>query len=357
MVNSELLDRVHLVCPACRQPGAEPGVIEIGEIYEQEGPFAIRGLLKCTRQDCRAVYPIVDGVPILVRDPVGWWESQGAAVQAGVYPDDGLGDLFFALDRTADSRKEDLQSVNCYLDVHHCRPDLSTPPDGLAELWDNYWQAVTALIVPDADPEGKSLDLGCSTGRFTFDMAETSQMAVGIDIRFDAVRHAVQLQRKGQTAFQRDTGGRRFESVEIQREPADNVIFMVADALDPPFGPYAFDRVAALNLLDNVAVPTILLGQMDALLKKGGQMILASPYEWRPELTAPDQWLVDREMPSAEAVRAILKDCWGPGLGLNYEIVDEIDPLPWVLRRNDRHWTVFLAHLVRAVKREMAGGS
>ena len=356
-VNPDNLARVDLVCPACRKPGAKPGLVEINEVFEQDGPFAIRGLLTCRRLACRAAYPVVDGVPIVVRDLAGWWESQGAAVQAGIYSDDGLGDLFAALNRTVDTRQADVQSVNHYLDAHYCQPAHSALPDGMTDLWKNYWQAVTAQIGPDTATEGKSLDLGCSTGRFTFEMARSCDLAVGVDIRFGAVRHAAQLQRTGKTFFRRDTGGRRFELVEIQRKPTENVLFLVADALDPPFGPYDFDRVAALNLLDNVDVPTILLGQMDALLEKGGQMILASPYEWRSAITAANQWLVDKDMPSAEVVRAILKDRWGPGMGLDYEIVDEIDPLPWVLRRNDRHWTVFLVHLIRAVKQGMAGGS
>ena len=359
-MNAALLDQLDLVCPVCRgrcTAASAPHRILLTEVYEQRGDFVIQGLLQCAGPDCAARFPIVDGVPIILRDLLRWWVDQRPHVVVQPRLADGLVDLFSALDRRVMTHREDIQATRVYLDAHYGHPDPPASLPWLSGLQEDYWQSVTAMVAATDSPTGISLDLGCSVGRLTVELGRVSHLAVGIDIQFAAVQRAAIMQRKGQGTFHRQIGGGRLEPVKIAVDSPDNLLFLVADALDPPFEAYFFDRVAALNQLDNVAYPTVLLGQMDALLKTGGEMLLASPYEWRREITDPGEWLVDPTLTSADVVRAILANQWrgGPGLGLNYTIVDEIDELPWVLRNHDRHWTVFLVHLLRSRKQALAG--
>jgi SAM-dependent methyltransferase len=52
-----------------------------------------------------------------------------------------------------------------------------------------------------------------------------------------------------------------------------------------------FDVVMMANLIDRVPDPRKLLKQMPALLNRGGQLILTSPYTWLREYTPRANWL------------------------------------------------------------------
>jgi SAM-dependent methyltransferase len=127
-------------------------------------------------------------------------------------------------------------------------------------------------------------------------------------------------------------------------------LFLVADALDPPFSAESFDFVAALNLVDNVHLPLVLLGQMDALLSPGGCLLLGSPYEWRTELADPREWLETEELDAPGMVRRIIEGAIFPQMGLQYEVAEEMAQVPWPLRHHSRHWSLFLVHLIKARK-------
>src|SRR5512147_3053453 len=74
-----------LVCPRCRHAG-EGGMVEaaleVGPVFTKEGEEILDGTLACVNGACGAIYPVVGGVPIIVRDMTGWWRSQRAAVSA-----------------------------------------------------------------------------------------------------------------------------------------------------------------------------------------------------------------------------------------------------------------------------------
>jgi hypothetical protein len=136
-----------------------------------------------------------------------------------------------------------------------------------------------------------------------------------------------------------------------------NVLLLVADALDPPFRAGSFDLVAGLNLVDSVALPLVLLGQMDALLSAAGLLVLCAPYEWRPEICERSEWLETEELSGPLMLRAILEGTVLEQTGFAYRVTGECAEVPWVLRNSHRHWSLFLTHLITAVKaspRDMA---
>jgi SAM-dependent methyltransferase len=94
--------------------------------------------------------------------------------------------------------------------------------------------------------------------------------------------------------------------------------FVCADALDPPFLPDMFDRVIALNMIDAVSQPRRLLSVMDALCKKGGELILSSPYAWLSSVL-PERERIGGADP-AGALRALLTS----GAGLRARDLNEV---------------------------------
>ena len=58
--------------------------------------------------------------------------------------------------------------------------------------------------------------------------------------------------------------------------------------LPPDIG--AFDRVHAANLLCRLTEPRRLLERLPALVKPGGELVLATPCTWLEEFTPPGNW-------------------------------------------------------------------
>ena len=79
--------------------------------------------------------------------------------------------------------------------------------------------------------------------------------------------------------------------------------------------------MSGLNILDNVAVPLILIGQMDALLKVNGDLILSSPYDWHTDISKVDEWLENEVMTAPEMLQKILEDDYIPKMELKYKIL------------------------------------
>ena len=180
-------------------------------------------------------------------------------------------------------------------------------------------------------------------------------LSVGLDIDFGKVSAAAGIQRKRIVAYERRERGRTFRPVEGAYDPPRNVLFLVGDALDPPFPGESFDLVGALNLLDNVRVPLTLLGQADALLGTGGFLILGTPYEWRAEIADPAEWLETDALDAAALLREIVEGTAVDRLGFRYSVESEVGGLAWTLRGHSRRRTIFLSHVMRARKNGTSG--
>ena len=214
-----------------------------------------------------------------------------------------------------------------------------------------FWATLVAAAQPEAHGEyACALDLGCSVGRYTFELARMSRLAVGIDTDFGKVFLAERMRRCGTVTYERKVRGRCFETTEASFAARRNVLFLVGDVLDPPFRAESFDLVAGLNLIDSVSLPLVLLGQMDALLSGGGLLILCAPYEWRTEICATTEWLETEDISSPVMLRRILEGAILEQTGFAYRVLAECPEIPWVLRNSSRHWSAYLVHLLKAVK-------
>jgi len=52
-----------------------------------------------------------------------------------------------------------------------------------------------------------------------------------------------------------------------------------------------FDLIFGCNLIDRLHTPIEWVKQSQAMLREGGLLIIASPYTWKPEHTAVENWL------------------------------------------------------------------
>lgn len=332
----ELMRPEHVpICPGCRTLTGER--LDVRTL-ERDGD-----VLACA---CGRRYPIVDGVPLVMRDPDAYLRDELATVVERDL-DPAVAALLAAGGPDDAPYPRLLEHLSIYLDAHW--GDRATPPPDGPGAGFAAAAVVERIAARAAAPVRLAVELGCSVGRITAELARGADHVVGLDLHHGAVRRARRLLAGLPLAYARRVTGRRYATATIdpgdRAPPADRVTLLCGDALDPPLVPGFYDRVVALNLLDSVKSPRGLLAVVDGLCAPGGEVILGSPYSWMSSVMADDERLGGDD--PAATLRAILEG--GDGLGARYQIEDEAD-LPWTLRRDARSAATYCIHYVRARK-------
>ena len=336
--------------------------LKLTDVIQKTGEYILYGFFKCENPECNIQYPIIEGVPCIINPNEQYWWSELASVLGTLDTPRQIKQYVLRI-RTGgqSSSKSHTQDTNlpsyndecllgCFMDNNYGEfaPNYK-PPYEWAD-YRPYWKTVIDASIPKTEKEyGITLELGCSVGRYTYEIARMSKLVVGLDLRFRWVLEAARIQRNGGVKYHRRLRGLKFEEVQTSFEPQDNALFLVGNALDPPFLKESFDLVAGLNLLDNIKLPRILLGQMNALLRSGGILLLGSPYEWRLDICEPTEWLETETMDASEIVRSTLEGKVLPEYGFNYVVESEKDII-WPLRNHDRYWSIFRTNLIKAKK-------
>lgn len=163
----------------------------------------------------------------------------------------------------------------------------------------NFSKALVDLAVQALGdkPKAKALDLGCASGRATFELARHFDHVAGIDFSARFIGQGVQLA-DGETL--RYTLADEGELVSYKSrslsdlglsETRNKIEFSQGDAcnLKPQFTGYDF--ILAANLIDRLYSPSKFLGSIHERLNIGGVLMLASPYTWLTEHTPRDEWI------------------------------------------------------------------
>ena len=329
------------VCPRCLHGRGVEAPIRLAETAETAGAHVVHATLHCSDPACWLEFPVIDGVPVIVPDP--------RAVLAGAYADIAAREDLPALtDSLLDdvtgpdsSRMTARYHLSLYCEAHYA--DWSglaeAPLAGLAE-------AAFDLMGGAAAP---ALELGCSVGRGAYALAaRVSGPVLGADLNLSMLRFAQRLLMRGEAAWPR----RRLGLVHERRlarlpgdAPAERVDFWALDAMALPFPEARFAGASALNLLDSIAGPTRMLGELARVVAPGGRAVLSSPYDWSERAAALEQWLGGHSArgplggDSAAALRAAL-----PALGLA-EIAARGD-LEWTLRLHDRARMIYTPDII-----------
>ena len=351
----DFIEEIGFVCPRCRYGGDEGLVqasLELAQVFKEENNFILEGFFICSNPNCGFKYPVLKGIPIVLKDIKKWWHSEKAKLSVVRCDAPEMREYFAGLSHSEPWFHAERSLISSYMDLHYGTFESSKIGYSLGVDPGQFWKKIIGITKPNTgETYRRSLDLGCSVGRYTFELARFSELAIGMDLKFNIVSQAAMFHRTKKISYEQRKHGRCFEEIETVYSPPQNVLFLVADALDPPFRAETFDLVAALNLIDNVKLPLVLMGQMDALLKQGGTFILGAPYEWQNDICEPEEWLETGDMDSPEMIQRILENKLFPQMGITYEILQDIFDIPWLMRHHKRHWSMFLVHLLKAKKR------
>jgi SAM-dependent methyltransferase/uncharacterized protein YbaR (Trm112 family) len=341
-MNVEVFERLRPGCPACGL-----GSLKLRQTLRLAGDDILEGLIECDHAGCRHLYPIIDGIPILVRDLRRMVSEQTLGIMArGDLPETLLGLIGECCGPGSpfDSLR---QHISTYTFSHW--GDL----DPLESLNGAAGRSATQILDRGLDRLAQSgsvagpvLDLGCSVGRTTFRLGQRlgpqAGPVLGVDLNFAMLRIAREAAVHGRVRYPRRVGGMVYEPREFSVPVTSGALeFWCADALSLPFKPGSFELVVSMNLLDCVSAPRDHLASIHDLLCPRGRALLATPFDWSPAATAPEAWIgghspYDAHQGRGERViRSLLSGEHPASIG-GLRLIEEIDSLPWVVRLHDR---------------------
>lgn len=143
----------------------------------------------------------------------------------------------------------------------------------------------------------RALDIGCSVGRASFELAKTFDRVDGIDFSARFIQQAYSLTEQGEKRYTIKTEGElvEFKSVTLSElgydAVANKINFVQGDAcnLKPQFTGY--DLIYASNLIDRLNDPKHFLTTIHQRINDGGYLVITSPYTWLKEYTEKANWL------------------------------------------------------------------
>jgi len=142
------------------------------------------------------------------------------------------------------------------------------------------------------------LDIGCSVGRASFELAKTFDKVVGIDFSARFINVAQAFKENGVLRYEKKIEGDITELKEVTLKDLNlhnidlsKTEFWQGDAcnLKPHFANY--DAIIAINLLDRLYDPELFLNDIAKRLNKDGIFIVGSPFTWSSEYVQKEKWL------------------------------------------------------------------
>jgi 5-histidylcysteine sulfoxide synthase/putative 4-mercaptohistidine N1-methyltranferase len=218
--------------------------------------------------------------------------------------------------------------VSQYCESHYGKEYYDVPnfPKASAEICIKYMEGRSTK---------RALDLGCATGRSTFELAKKFDFVTGLDFSARFIRIADDLIKNGIVRYVLPEEGELVSYHEISLEKlgykdlVNKVEFFQADAvnLKPIFTGY--DLIFAGNLIDRLYDPGKFLDMIHERLNPGGILVIASPYTWLAEYTKREKWLGGYKE-DGEPVTTL--DGLHRHLDKNFALIDGPFKVPFVIR-------------------------
>lgn len=208
--------------------------------------------------------------------------------------------------------------------------DVNNFPKTLAEI---------ALAAMAEAPKHSALDLGCASGRATFELARVFDKVTGVDFSARFIAQGVRLAQTGILRYTLADEGelvsyksRSLAELELA-EVAQKVEFFQGDACNLKPLLTGYDLVLAANLIDRLYDPKKFLRQIHERLNLGGVLLIASPYTWLAEHTPREDWLGGfKKDGESYTTQDALRDILAP----HFRLIGTPQDVPFVIRETRR---------------------
>ncbi|SOD21097.1 5-histidylcysteine sulfoxide synthase [Nitrosomonas ureae] len=205
----------------------------------------------------------------------------------------------------------------------------------------NFSQALAeiALAAMRNKPMRSALDLGCASGRSTFELARGFDHVTGIDFSARFIGQGVQLAQQGVLRYTLTEEGdlvsykeRTLSDLGLDQVKG-RVEFYQGDACNLKSIFTGYDLILAANLIDRLYDPDKLLGSIHTRINTGGMLMIASPYTWLTEHTKKESWVGGfkrdgENFTTLDGLKEIL--------GKNFRLIQGPQSVPFVIRETKR---------------------
>ena len=185
----------------------------------------------------------------------------------------------------------------------------------------------------------KALDLGCSVGRSTYELARNFDEVIGIDFSANFINVGVKLKNYDSLIYKVKKEGEIFEEKSVSLESLgleeikNKVSFMQGDACNLKDIYTGFDLIFCSNLIDRLYYPQMFLDDIPNRINKDGLLVLLSPYTWLEDYTPKENWLGgymkdNKEVYTLDTLKEKLGD---------FELLETID-VPFVIKETSRKY-------------------
>ncbi|NVJ52539.1 MAG: 5-histidylcysteine sulfoxide synthase [Campylobacteraceae bacterium] len=232
------------------------------------------------------------------------------------------------------------EQISQYCEFHYGEENFAVKnfPKASVELLKPYFEGLNSK---------KALDLGCSVGRSTFELAKYFDEVLGIDFSANFINVGVKLKKYDTLTYKVATEGELFEEKTISLDDFDledtknKVSFMQGDACNLKELYSGYDLIFCSNLIDRLYYPQKFLDDIPNRVNKDGLLVLLSPYTWLEDYTPKQNWLGgfikdNKEIKTIDTLKQNLED--------RFELVQTID-VPFVIKETARKHQHTISHM------------
>ena len=218
---------------------------------------------------------------------------------------------------------------------------------------DNYAKAyankAVSVAKEDADLAAKEklsiLEVGCSVGRASYEMAKHFDEVTGLDFSARFIQIANQMQNNGEIKYTIPQEGEimDFKSQTLKdlglADTAHRCLFMQQDACNMKSRFTGYDMVVASNLIERAYEPAKFLNSIHERINDNGLLMILSDYSWKEEYTEKENWIGGyKDAQSGENVTSI--EGLHNQLGEHFECISDDTSIPSILRVTSRNFTI-----------------
>ncbi len=203
----------------------------------------------------------------------------------------------------------------------------------ITDISEPFYQFILNMCRPFVNEETVALDIGCALGRMSIELAQLgARQVIGVDRSTRMVEEAARLiEPADRTPIKLNLiPGWTIAASLKHTSTRTHCEFAISDALHLPFKEASFDFAVCLNVVDRVPSPAQVVQECWRVLKPGGHLVIADPYDWDERFTPRSHWVLD------------LKDLFEETV---WQCVREVDDVPFALRAKGlREITLYMSH-------------